>query len=748
MHRRTKLPASLAPLALAALVTALGASSCVARDVAALEPSTKTSFQVVVPQQSVDKIDLLLVIDDSYSMADKQRILADAVPDLVRGIVEPRCRDLTTRAFTGVRANPRVDARDACPAGSEPEFTPITDMHVGVLGTSLGGPSFTGRSGTRTLGCAGVSGAPRGHLVSSGAGGARLAEAGPHGFLSFYPDVPKNQDKTRHPEPEGPAIRDPEALSRAISAAVVGVGQRGCGLEAQLEVAYRFLSQPDPWPEIALRDERAAYPPDGVVDEELLAQRAAFLRPDSLVAVVMLTDEDDAWVDPLALRGSAWRFSDATFGFEDGAGAYRGTAACAASPGSSACTSCGFDASLPGCAPARYTVEEDDLNVRFHDMKRRFGVDPRMPIERYVAGLTAARLPRRSAEHDEGGAYRPKATCTNPLFAARLPSSAREELCDLPVGGRTRDLVYFAIIGGVPRALLPRTGGAEAIDWVKILGRDPDKHDESGVDAHMLQRTTPRPGLPPPASGPGTDPEHGREWDTRGSDLQYACTFDLVQQTATGTAPLRVACEDARLCDCPGDGRSPLCDPADPKVQVKGKAYPTVRELRLAKELADHAVVASLCPQQLTDPRADDYGYRPAARAIVDRLAEGLVSQCLPRKLTPSADGSVSCVVLAALPDAEPPSACQARFGLSAAAPELLAQLAKESPSLASRPVCVVPQIVVPRGDSCARSDAMGFCYTEGASARCGSSLQLTQATSRLFGARFTLHCIQQEGTR
>jgi uncharacterized spore protein YtfJ len=43
--------------------------------------------------EPVDKIDLLLMIDNSKSMSDKQEILRSAVPDLVRRLVNPICVD-------------------------------------------------------------------------------------------------------------------------------------------------------------------------------------------------------------------------------------------------------------------------------------------------------------------------------------------------------------------------------------------------------------------------------------------------------------------------------------------------------------------------------------------------------------------------------------------------------------------------------------------------------------------------------
>jgi len=61
-------------------------------------------------------------------------------------------------------------------------------------------------------------------------------------------------------------------------------------------------------------------------------------------------------------------------------------------------------------------------------------------------------------------------------------------------------------------------------------------------------------------------------------------------------------CTDATIsCDCTGtavnaDG-PPLCDATTPTTQVRGKAYPTIRELRVAKGLGNQGVVASICPR-------------------------------------------------------------------------------------------------------------------------------------------------------
>ena len=73
---------------------------------------------------------------------------------------------------------------------------------------------------------------------------------------------------------------------------VQGVGIWGCGIESQLESWYRFLVQPDPYGSLAL--DAKATPSGNDVDTTILQQRKDFLRPDSLVAVIVLTDENDS----------------------------------------------------------------------------------------------------------------------------------------------------------------------------------------------------------------------------------------------------------------------------------------------------------------------------------------------------------------------------------------------------------------------------------------------------------------------
>jgi hypothetical protein len=192
-------------------------------------------------------------------------------------------------------------------------------------------------------------------------------------------------------------------------------------------------------------------------------------------------------------------------------------------------------------------------------------------------------------------------------------------------GPRALDLVYFAVIGGVPNELLhfdPSSAAGSRLtddDWLKILGRDPERYDFSGIDPHMLESTTPRAGLPGPSAGNRADPISGREWDTSGNDLEYACVFDLAAPRDCASAATQAG------CDC-ATKPSPLCAANQPMLQLRAKAYPTVRELLVARSLGERGIVGSLCPIRSTPETPDDalYGYRPAMQALIDRLKAGL----------------------------------------------------------------------------------------------------------------------------
>jgi hypothetical protein len=384
------------------------------------------------------------------------------------------------------------------------------------------------------------------------------------------------------------------------------------------------------------------------VDKTLLQQRHDFLRPDSLVAVIMVTDENDSALDPLALGGQASLFFDSSFKPK------RGSDACKTSPASEECRSCVPNSSGPlpaGCEGAvSVPAAEIHPNLRPIRMRERFGVNPQFPLERYIRGFLSTTVPNRNEEHPVSSSGFPEAylskgegSCTNPLFANSLPLADEVDesdvqgpvLCQRLPGKRTPEHVFFGVIGGVPWQLLAENplASIRAVrfkasltesDWNKIVGRDPLRWDYQDMDPHMIESWLPRPGLATsaPVTGADTaDPMHGREWDTLGStgeyeDLQYACTFPL---------PSAKDCpKGSNSCDCESENakKTPLCETRTSSRQVRGKAYPSLRPLTVARYLGKQAVVGSICPVDLTDngDANPNYGYRPLLTALVDRM--------------------------------------------------------------------------------------------------------------------------------
>src|SRR5437879_6297840 len=77
---------------LLACVGAVG-SGCLTRKVSGEPPTTKITYNTVVRQSAIDKIDLLFAIDNSSSMGDKQKLFSEAVPDLIQRLLTPNCLD-------------------------------------------------------------------------------------------------------------------------------------------------------------------------------------------------------------------------------------------------------------------------------------------------------------------------------------------------------------------------------------------------------------------------------------------------------------------------------------------------------------------------------------------------------------------------------------------------------------------------------------------------------------------------------
>lgn len=184
-------------------------------------------------------VDLLLVIDDSGSMWEEQRNLAENLPRLVGDLLDP----------------PDTDG------DGRPDYRAARDVHMGVVTTSI--------DGVRACGSVGEDGVLR---TTPGPGLMGCAATYPS-FLTFRPGD------------------DPTAATSDFSC-IARVGTDGCGLERPLEAALK-----------ALLPSTSTLPIIGRAPHGDL-ENSGFLRDDSLLAVIVVTDEDDCSTeDPTLFDG-------------------------------------------------------------------------------------------------------------------------------------------------------------------------------------------------------------------------------------------------------------------------------------------------------------------------------------------------------------------------------------------------------------------------------------------------------------
>lgn len=627
-----------------------GISSCLNRPVTTTEPETSNIYTELTQQRSVDKIDLLFMIDNSGSMADKQEMLKLAVPQLLGRLIHPWCKSVSGGDSAPSEAG-------TCPAGFEPEFDPVDDIHIGVISSSLGSPGAT------ACGDAVTHGDDAGHLLGprrTRPDGSALETYQGLGFLAWDPKGKKAAQGLP------PGETDPNRLVSQFQDLVVATGETGCGYESSLEAWYRFLI--DPAPPLRWIIENGAARPDGI-DTALLEERRQFLRPDSLVAIVMLSDENDCSLD---FRGDGWGMAAiGEPGFRDHVA--RATSVCDTDPGSACCrpcaeepngppTGCESMATDPNCALGDHTDESDPRNLRCFEQKRRFGTTRLFPAQRYIDALKSLTITA-----DDGTQH------PNPLFT------------DLNTGGgasRTQDLVFLAGIVGVPWQDVATSdslgSGSESVlryqdakalvendVWSLILG-NPSQFQYAG-DPLMHESVAPRqgttPGLGPLAPPEATllaNPVNGHEYYPKASaDLQFACIFPLEPP---------VPCTETE-CDCSDSASTmkPLCQQTDGSysdTQVYAKAYPGLRQLEVLKGVGESGIVASICPKLLPDPNAaatpnPNVGYNPAVDALLTVIGSKLGGKCLPRELTPDpVTKRVPCAMVEVVP-ADAQGQCQ-----------------------------------------------------------------------------------------
>jgi len=557
----------------------------------------------VGPQQQSSQLDVLFVIDNSASMDDKAAVLVQSVPTFIERLVNPPCVD-----------DAGAPAAEQPSSGAEPCVTgtrarpPVLDMHVGVITSSLG--SHGGN----------VCSAPAAddvdpHLDDQ----AQLIPTQRAGVPSFADSGFAAWDAAGQ---TGDA--DVSVVTAQVQAMIAAAGHTGCGFEAPLEAMYRFLVDPDP--PISITQVGGASTSTGV-NQDLLAERAAFLRPSSALAVVLMSDENDCSI------------RDKNVGWFVGATSHmpKSTAACAADPNDRCCRSCAQNETAPpaGCAAlkddpvcmgapvAAYNTWDgpnDPLNLRCFDQKRRFGFDLLNPVWRYSVGLTNPTI------YDNDGKLVP-----NPLLAQRSASLVSVSVL---VGAPWQDLATDDSLNSDALAFLSASDLEAEQRWPMLLGDSENNVPPS--DPLMVESIDPRTGtspvtgaelVPADSSDPLANPSNGHEKNAPDrDDLQFACIFSI-------PAPRDCVTGD-RTCECspPEHGHastivasnSPLCQPPTggpaSTTQYFGQANPGTRELLFAHALGTRAAPASICPKQSTGS-GPSFGYVPALDALASRIA-------------------------------------------------------------------------------------------------------------------------------
>ena len=214
-------------------------SSCTQRDLNALNPCTINGVVQNVPVNPQRAVDLLILIDDSPSMRQEQAKLAEQVPRLVNLLL------------TG-----GVDSDGSTPVG---DFPAVQSLHVGVITPDLGYSTEPPTDYTPD-----VDFNPTAACTSAGKAGFMQVEglSGEPRELCEAMTPPEGTLYLNFPEP-------PFSQADFISDVTCVTGQdNGCGFEQQLEAILASTA-----------DRNSA--------------NAGFNRDDALLAVILITDEDD-----------------------------------------------------------------------------------------------------------------------------------------------------------------------------------------------------------------------------------------------------------------------------------------------------------------------------------------------------------------------------------------------------------------------------------------------------------------------
>jgi len=231
------------------LTLLLGA--CPNSELAPIAPCTVSGVFDTITRDGNDEVDLLFVIDDSNSMEKEQETLARALPALVTS--------LAAGEISEMRDGQKVVIRS---------FTPVKSLHLGVVSSDMGANGVDEVTDLKGCGIDAIDKPKRTH--------------GDDGLLLNTPSA--KDDTCAQPDDAylrfDAATDSPEMLGKSFGC-ITRLGTSGCGFEQQLEAMWKALAPAS--------DRSFSRQTAGHGD----AENAGFLREDSVVAVIQVSDEED-----------------------------------------------------------------------------------------------------------------------------------------------------------------------------------------------------------------------------------------------------------------------------------------------------------------------------------------------------------------------------------------------------------------------------------------------------------------------
>lgn len=232
-------PGSLLVLSLA-IPACLFSVACLDRPLVPIKACVTNGFVRTLEQNAVTNVDVLFMVDSSNSMEAEQSALRRELPRLVESLT------------AGTRSDGTA-------------FTPVADLHVAVVTSDLGVGLDADAMGCNAFGDDGLMLSES--ETSCGDSNAR--------YLSF-----RTED---HPN----LSADAQAFGDQFGC-IANVGVHGCGIEQQLESVLKALTPAD----------NASLSFLGGTRGHGTDENAGFLREDSVIAVILVTDEDDCSATP------------------------------------------------------------------------------------------------------------------------------------------------------------------------------------------------------------------------------------------------------------------------------------------------------------------------------------------------------------------------------------------------------------------------------------------------------------------